>query len=702
MRYGLMENKIWKRLEQNCADYVELGSIRKLCDDAVVLSKTIRDTFPRYTLHDETHIDNVIRWMERILGDDGIERLSAGECAMLLLSACFHDAGMCYTKEQREKELQSARFSEYLEKNPGAYLAVEKSRAAGGEVPETVCSEYFRKIHPLRAAEMLPEEWFVDLVGRDKLAAVCRSHGENMKDMMEELRYDRYQQTDYVLCAVLLRLADILDFDVSRTPHVLHEFQKISTSGDMTAAVEWGKHQESKGFRLLSESTGEKASEGALKEKRILAHRSVCKTMQGEYAIGEFLDYVDKELENCRAALRTYGQEKWKTLQIPEKVEREFERRGYQTGEYCLTLEADNVLDLLVGDNVYSSDSTFIRELLQNALDAVRARRAVDRRFDWKKEGRIVLSDWIDAEGYQWFRIDDCGIGMTEETIRNFFLRAGRSYYKSDAFRKLQYENRSQYDFSPISQFGIGILSCFLTGDRIEVSTRHYDGGRGIRFSMKGTWGYYSLAVEEKSDRGTPMPCAGSEVEGSVPTGNFRQRPGTSIAVRLKEPLSENTEKLIRSYLCFPDIPVRYRKGTETIDFPTEQELMAFVKKKQLSIIPLSDTFMQRLDAQIPGIVWKERPCIGMISLPLDKFSESPLISGCYFLVVFCGSGNLQMDVRAGKTSISQKCKKFIHVTGHCIRIRIECRPFSLFKDSNGKTSNSMSEFMHLYREQNE
>lgn len=127
MRYGLMENEIWKRLEQNCADYVELGSIRKLCDDAAVLSKTIRDTFPRYTLHDETHIDNVIRWMERILGDDGIERLSAGECAMLLLSACFHDAGMCYTKEQREKELQSARFSEYLEKNPGAYLAVEQS-----------------------------------------------------------------------------------------------------------------------------------------------------------------------------------------------------------------------------------------------------------------------------------------------------------------------------------------------------------------------------------------------------------------------------------------------------------------------------------------------------------------------------------------------------------------------------------------------
>ncbi len=700
MNYGLKESKIWKRLEQKCADYGEfgeLGSIQKLCDDAAALSNTIRDTFPRYTLHDETHINNVLRWMERILGDDGIEKLSEGECAMLLLAACFHDAGMCYTEEQRNKELQSARFSEYLEKNPGAYLAVEKSRAEGGAVPESVRSEYFRKIHPLRAAEMMPEEWPAALAGRDKLIAVCRSHGENMKDMIEELRYDRFQQTDYVLCAVLLRLADILDFDVSRAPHVLHEFQKISTSGDMTAAVEWGKHQESKGFKLLSESAGEKTPEGALKERRILAHRSVCKTMQGEHAISEFLDYVDRELESCRLALQTYGQEKWKTLRIPEKVEREIERRGYQSGEYCLTLEADNVLDLLVGDNVYSADYTFIRELLQNALDAVRARRALDRRFDWKQKDQILLSDWIDGEGYQWFRIDDCGIGMTEEMIRNFFLRAGRSYYKSDEFRKLQYENKSQYDFSPISQFGIGILSCFLNGDRMEVSTRHYDKGSGIRFSMKGTRGYYSLAVEEKGDKGTPMPGAASETEGGFPPGNFRQSPGTSIAVRLKAPLSESVGSAIRACLCFPDIPVRYRNGTETIDFPTEQELMALAKKTGEIRIPFSDEFMQRLDAELPGIVWQERPYIRVKCNPLDEASESPLISGVHFVIDVVGTNNLRLMVGAGNIHVMRYWATNIMITRNCVSVHMKNK----IKNSVGNDL-SLSEFVHQYRNRTE
>lgn len=649
MNYGLKESKIWKRLEQKCADYGEfgeLGSIQKLCDDAAALSNTIRDTFPRYTLHDETHINNVLRWMEQILGDDGVDKLSEGECAMLLLAACFHDAGMCYTEEQRNKELQSARFSEYLEKNPGAYLAVEKSRAEGGAVPESVRSEYFRKIHPLRAAEMMPEEWPAALAGRDKLIAVCRSHGENMKDMIEELRYDRFQQTDYVLCAVLLRLADILDFDVSRAPHVLHEFQKISTSGDMTAAVEWGKHQESKGFKLLSESTGEKTPEGALKERRILAHRSVCKTMQGEHAISEFLDYVDRELESCRLALQTYGQEKWKTLRIPEKVEREIERRGYQSGEYCLTLEADNVLDLLVGDNVYSADYTFIRELLQNALDAV---------------------------------------------------RAGRSYYKSDEFRKLQYENKSQYDFSPISQFGIGILSCFLNGDRMEVSTRHYDKGSGIRFSMKGTRGYYSLAVEEKGDKGTPMPGAASETEGGFPPGNFRQSPGTSIAVRLKEPLSESVGSAIRACLCFPDIPVRYRNGTETIDFPTEQELMAFAKKTGEIKIPFSDELMKRIDAELPGIVWKERPYIRVKCNPFDEASESPLISGVHFVIDVVGINNLRLMVKAGSIYVMQHWATNIMITRNCVSVHMKNK----ITNSDGNNL-GLSELVHQYQNRTE
>lgn len=66
--------------------------------------------------------------------------------------------------------------------------------------------------------------------------------------------------------------------------------------------------------------------------------------------------------------MKRYGHPRWKELQMPEKAERFIERQGYQVGEYRLTLDADNVLDMLVGDHLYNKDSTFIRELFAECI----------------------------------------------------------------------------------------------------------------------------------------------------------------------------------------------------------------------------------------------------------------------------------------------------------------------------------------------
>lgn len=649
---GYQESKIWKKLEETCEDNKEIGNIRDMCDRAIVLVKTVRDTFPDYTLHDEKHICNVINWMELILDDSGIAKLSYGECAMLILAACYHDIGMCYTKEQREKELQSHRFIEYLENNPRAYLSVKKSKEAGEDIPKEIQIEYFRKIHPKRVNELLPEEWEINCVRRDMLAAVCKSHGEKIEDRKAELSYDEYLMTDHIMCAILLRLADVLDFDVSRAPHDLYEFQEIDMTGNSSAGTEWKKHQASRGFKFTQ-------------EQRKLVYRAVCDNMQDEYEITKFLDYVDEELRTCSSKIKQYGHTRWQGIKIPEKAERYIERRGYQSGEYRLTLEADNVLDLLVGDGLYSADVTFIRELLQNALDAVRARRMVDNGWNWEEKDQIVLSDWIDR-GDQWLRIDDSGIGMDENTILNYFLRAGRSYYQSDEFRKLKYDHRSNYDFSPISRFGIGILSCFLKGDRLEVSTRHYGSGKGVRFSMQGTRGYYNLAAEEKGDRGTPMPCADEDE-----TENFRQAVGTSIAVRINESLSESIGSSIKSYLCCPDISVCYKKGTENITFPTEQELMEFVRKTREIRIPLPEEFLCELYAKMPEIVWEERPVICMRCIPLDELSGSSFISGADFKIDIAGKYELVRTVVVDGEEIQLELVKRLAVTRSAIKIQM-------------------------------
>lgn len=61
---------------------------------------------------------------------------------------------------------------------------------------------------------------------------------------------------------------------------------------------------------------------------------------------------------------------------------------------------------------------------------------------------------------------------MTEDIVKNYLLRIGNSYYQSDEFRRsnAQWGGR----VAPVSEFGIGLLSCYMIADRIEVITRHH------------------------------------------------------------------------------------------------------------------------------------------------------------------------------------------------------------------------------------
>lgn len=285
----------------------------------------------------------------------------------------------------------------------------------------------------------------------------------------------------------------------------------------------------------------------------------------------------------------------------PMKIDRRgIERRGYRQGEYSLTLDADKVIELLVGNDLYSSQLVFVRELLQNSLDAVSSRKIVDYRFKEAcsqdiEKAAIRITTWTDKDEYRWFRIDDNGIGMTEDVISQYFLKIGKSYYRSDEFRKDLYDNHT-IDFEPISQFGIGILSCFLGGERIEVSTRHWDRskdypglnkGAGIRFSMCGTKGYYSIANEAKGDKGSTMPGINKNDEAS-----FRMEPGTSIAVRLKKDTwdeYEDMEAVVKQYLGLPEIPVYFDNGMDKLRFPTFEEFMTATKNVGNRNVPLPE-----------------------------------------------------------------------------------------------------------------
>ena len=122
----------------------------------------------------------------------------------------------------------------------------------------------------------------------------------------------------------------------------------------------------------------------------------------------------------------------------------------------------------ILGDDIYQSDPyVFLRELLQNSIDAIRMRREVLKRKGIEshnigvirvnvehKENSDAIITWIDD-----------GIGMDEYVLRNYFAVAGKSYYRSADFE------REGLNIDPISRFGIGFLSCFMDSDRVELET---------------------------------------------------------------------------------------------------------------------------------------------------------------------------------------------------------------------------------------
>lgn len=87
---GFMDERLWDIFEKKTAQEdnetrkeLQIGSeyisaVKKICIYGRDRALTIRDTFPMYTLHNETHICNVMRLMADLLGDK-LDKLTRDE-----------------------------------------------------------------------------------------------------------------------------------------------------------------------------------------------------------------------------------------------------------------------------------------------------------------------------------------------------------------------------------------------------------------------------------------------------------------------------------------------------------------------------------------------------------------------------------------------------------------------------------------------
>ncbi|MBQ9514775.1 MAG: ATP-binding protein [Ruminococcus sp.] len=630
------ETELWKTLkgkvieEGLTTDF--LDGVGKVCEIGIILSKDIIRFFPNYTLHDITHIRNVCKWMTDLLGSRKNE-LSASEAALLVMSACCHDIGMSVSKEQEEKLLDNTKTHEWIEYFK-SHLKDEEEYSKTKRISAKMLRNYIRVHHHNRIGTQISrQEWPQSLtqegINRDNLIDLCKSHGESLN----EINIPRGIKFDFRLCAVLLRLADILDFDSSRAPSKLFQHLGLESPEDFEHSIsqmEWMKNR-SGGFGQIHDG--------------IIHFTASFASLQLEIEVKEYIEWVKRELITSSEFLSDYTS-KWCNLELPHKIFSDnIERKGYKFGDFHLTMDQDRVLELLTGRNLYNDPGVFVRELLQNSIDAILTRKKLDPYFE-KETGRIEIRTWIDHEGFSWFRIEDNGTGMDENIITNYFLKVGRSYYTSDDFKADKRHYGRGQDYNPISRFGIGILSCFMSdpeNNKLEVSTKRYShdpniSNTAIRLNVDGLHGYYYLAQEQEQDDNDayfkPMH------HPSVTNENYRSEVGTTICVRVNLYQLGNYhsfQKIVEKYVQFPDVTVEYFGPEGHKIFPTKSTLINAVNnlgvynpknEPMLYKHKLSEDQFNNLKQNMPNATWNESPSINIQYYPLNRLSISDNLNG--------------------------------------------------------------------------
>ncbi|MGE9267053.1 MAG: HD domain-containing protein [Verrucomicrobiales bacterium] len=527
----LEETILWKQLmSRPCYASKDFPTgLLAICADAASRMKLMATYAPQYTLHDETHLLRVVDLMGHILGDDA-DNLDGIELVLLILSAYFHDQGMVPTSERYEEILVSEDFQLHREnwriEHPN-YKEIQRRKlspqaAKSGtieptrqiaEMDQAQLTEYLRANHGKESASYVQAEY-----GSDKrmqsdgiplapyLASLCESHTRQCSDIcnLPYCSWDEqigHRSVNMVFLAIILRIADILDFDWERTPDVL--FRSIHFTSKVSIH-EWERHRSVVGWSISPE------------EIRITAE---CTDPTYHRATNQYIHWIEQEIRDSKHLLRQQPHSvEPKEIRLPDVIDNKRVRpknNSYRVHDLEFGLERDEIVRLLMTDKLYGNPGLCVRELLQNSLDALRYRKALfaEAGIGWET-GKVTLRHYRNPEGEEVLECCDNGIGMDEEIIRNFLTKVGRSYYRSPFFeRERSRLQKSGFDFDPCSKFGIGFMSCFMIGDRIEVKTR-----KDYRYGKE--WGP-PLVIEVHGLSGTVV----------VRDGHASQQPGTTISV---------------------------------------------------------------------------------------------------------------------------------------------------------------------------
>lgn len=540
-KYYTLEKHLKDICEEN-PEYSNLNSTwnlnKKSCTE--MLKNTII-SFPHYSMHDCSHAETVISNIERLLGNR-IEELSPTDTWMLLHAAYTHDLGMILTWKEIEKNWNSAEFKEYLYKTKYStdqelkkaaeyleFLSTGKKGCNDMDInPLTVSryvmlinADYFRKQHALKSKE------YIDSINKNLkldlghnnlvpirliklLGKIAESHTFNTYQILDlEYETDGFN-VDYThprFISAMLRIGDLLDIDNGR-------FNETSEAVIGKLPPSSLPHKEKHASTIHILITPEK-----------IEYKADCVSTEGYLETRNFLDWTNNEINFLTVF--------WTEI-IPKNIggyAPKFSGTLYYNGKRDIeniaslkfNISQKKAFDIIEGSGIYKDKFVFLREIIQNAIDASKIQLWNDLKSDiyhswvdikditdiqpYDLDSKIYASYPIDInfklldDGYIEVNIKDRGTGISIESLKRL-CNVGEGI-SNDKYNK--FENMPGW-LRPTAGFGIGLQSIFMISDQFEIVTCTGDEALKIRaYSVKES-GYLQIQkLEDKVNRGTTI-----------------------------------------------------------------------------------------------------------------------------------------------------------------------------------------------------
>jgi len=170
-----------------------------------------------------------------------------------------------------------------------------------------------------------------------------------------------------------------------------------------------------------------------------------CRDAEVHRALKRYESYLQRLLYNLNRIVRPRF--------LFTAVRFEITPQDYQPIDFKFGVDTSSALQLFAGNTLYKDRRVFLRELVQNAVDACNLRQMQEPGFT--PAIGIEFSPDLDQITFR-----DNGIGMSKQWLEKYFLNIGLSFYQSDEISRINRDAKIQFSF--ISQFGIGFLSIHI------------------------------------------------------------------------------------------------------------------------------------------------------------------------------------------------------------------------------------------------